>query len=153
VCARRASAATAAAAVDILVAASVKPATSTPTKPAADEPAKPPASKPKKPSKHASGSGEAPPGVQARGSSNLDDIAVAVPRAGDRDYYGHFGCSMKTGVYASMRNRGGRAAQQQMRAKLGLKEAPSTLTPAEIERGLLVEDILHLGFGAKGMGW
>jgi MYND finger len=71
------------------------------------------------------------------------------PRYDNRDYYGAFGSSRRTGVIATANNRVCRSYQQRERAALGLKVE----APAELERHWLFEDILHLGFGAEGMGW
>jgi hypothetical protein len=71
------------------------------------------------------------------------------PRYDNRDYYGAFGSSRRTGVIATANNRVCRSYQQRERAALGLKVE----APAELERHWLFEDILHLRFGAEGMGW
>jgi MYND finger len=124
VCASRLQGAPAAS-VDTAARDDEKLPTSTQPKPAAAKPIKTPVSKPKKASRRSDeefASGISPnilfaamsnaAKARARGSTTCE--GVRVPQAGDRDYYGPIGCTMRTGVCAVARNRSCRSAQAQM---------------------------------------
>jgi hypothetical protein len=75
------------------------------------------------------------------------------PQDGAREYYGPVGVKMRTGPQAVHSYRALRESDLKLTMQLGLDKVAPYSSYDELERRLLCEDILHLGMGAKNMGW